>query len=179
VIQVFQDPLTNVVDAAFFPNCLTVASVYADKIFRVWSVAAGSVLYFEGARQGGHEPRSLAERTLRGGQGQRGDHCVSRPGLRPCDRKTRGKGPDLWAKSFIDSLVGANSSSATSQRTHGHRIQGRTTRQLRTHQGRIQTIHLLTAMRTDINLIPQSLSTAIIRVSSVAKKIPDSQVSSG
>ena len=45
VIQVFQDPLTNVVDAAFFPNCLTVASVYADKIFRVWSVAAGSVLY--------------------------------------------------------------------------------------------------------------------------------------
>jgi serine/threonine protein kinase len=45
VIQVLQGPVTNVVDAAFFPSGVRVASINADNIFRVWSVATGAQLY--------------------------------------------------------------------------------------------------------------------------------------
>jgi WD40 repeat protein len=45
IIQVFQGPLSNVVDAAFFPSGVRVASVNADNVFRVWSVATGAQLY--------------------------------------------------------------------------------------------------------------------------------------
>ena len=45
VIQMFQGPLSNVLDAAFFPSGLRVASVNADNVFRVWSVASGEQLY--------------------------------------------------------------------------------------------------------------------------------------
>jgi eukaryotic-like serine/threonine-protein kinase len=44
-IQVFQGAGTNVINAAFFPSELRVASVHADNIFRVWSVATGEQLY--------------------------------------------------------------------------------------------------------------------------------------
>jgi WD40 repeat protein len=45
LIRTFKGPGTNVLDAAFFPSGLQVASVSAENILRVWSVANGSVLY--------------------------------------------------------------------------------------------------------------------------------------
>ena len=45
LIRTFKGPGTNVLDAAFFPSGLQVASVSAENILRVWSVATGSVLY--------------------------------------------------------------------------------------------------------------------------------------
>jgi serine/threonine protein kinase len=47
LIRTFKGPGTNVLDAAFFPRGLQVASVSAENILRVWSVATGSVLYFK------------------------------------------------------------------------------------------------------------------------------------
>ena len=45
LIRTFKGPGTNVLDAAFFPSGLQVASVSAENILRVWSVATGSVVY--------------------------------------------------------------------------------------------------------------------------------------
>ena len=45
LIRTFKGPGTNVLDTAFFPSGLQVASVSAENILRVWSVATGSVLY--------------------------------------------------------------------------------------------------------------------------------------
>ncbi len=45
LIRTFKGPGTNVLDAAFFPSGLQVASVSAENILRVWNVATGSVLY--------------------------------------------------------------------------------------------------------------------------------------
>ncbi len=45
LIRTFKGPGTNVLDAAFFPSGLQVASVSAENILRVWSVDTGSVLY--------------------------------------------------------------------------------------------------------------------------------------
>ena len=47
LIQTFKGPGTNVLDAAFFPSGRQVASVSAENILRVWSVATGSVLYWK------------------------------------------------------------------------------------------------------------------------------------
>ena len=98
LIRTFKGPGTNVLDAAFFPSGLQVASVSAENILRVWSVATGSVLYFEAVRQGRKQPWHLARRALRGSHRPRGDHPVSLAGLRLSGSRAQEIAPDLGAE---------------------------------------------------------------------------------